>query len=185
MSNNFQEDEIVFNFPKSIKLEKLDEKGSKIPIGMSLVDLLIEEEDRFLLIEIKDPFCSKTPIKIKDSFVKENIKGDQFISDKLVPKIRDSYSFLHLMDRVNSKKLIYIVFLDNNQYNIDPPLLVNFKDRLVAKIKHEGQEPWKRDYLDNCIILSIEKWNKHFSDKNWSVQRITQQQNTSGATTTP
>lgn len=188
MSNNISnlkeiiEEELKFSFPSSTKIEKLDEKGKRIPKGLSLVDLLIEEEDKIFLVEIKDPFGDNVPNAKKEEEKKNYIEKQTVISEKLVPKIRDSYTFLHLMER-DKKDLIYIVFLDFNKYEeqIDKNLIAVFNENLSFNIKKESDTAWKKEYLKSNIILSIKLWNDMFDSKNWKVERISQKQNTSGA----
>ncbi|MBD3286372.1 hypothetical protein GF359_07445 [candidate division WOR-3 bacterium] len=136
------EGNIQFEFPRgSYKLDNL----SNPPQGMMLVDFVVEETERTLLIEVKD--LGK---------LRSNI-----ISNNLVPKCRDSYCYLHLM-REDRKKFLYVVLI---LYKPESPLLMNFADRLRSRLRKETDKPWKREYVSDCVALtSIEKWNTYFPE---------------------
>jgi len=58
------EGELFFDFSAAKSVEKPDEPHQKKPEGWKLVDFVIEEDDRLVLVEIKDPSCepkSDTP----------------------------------------------------------------------------------------------------------------------------
>ena len=49
------EGELDFDFTAAKHVEKLDEKGRKLPQGMMFVDFVLEEDDQLTMLEIKDP----------------------------------------------------------------------------------------------------------------------------------
>jgi len=164
----YKEKELVFNFNNAEKVEKLDEEGVPLPSNMKLVDFVVEEENRTLLIEIKDPSHSKTPEEERNKYAKK-ILGDELINDELVPKVRDAYTYLHLMER-DSKPFIYVVVLGLERYKDEKALLLGgFKERLLKRIRKEAKESWKRKYIKECIVLTIDGWNALF--QNYPVSR--------------
>ena len=70
------------------------------------------------------------------------------------------------------KPLKYIILLGLDAYELElnPALLLTFKDKLVGCVLCETKTPWKRLYIADYIILSLETWNKTFAD--WPVTRI-------------
>ncbi len=165
-----QEGELIFDI-SAIAVEKLDKKGIPKPEGMSFVDLVIEEKDKIFLIEVKDPSQQGTPIKNKERFLRD-LKQDNLINQKLVPKARDSYTYLHLMKRDN-KPFIFVLLLGldslelekdmEKSIELDEALLLSFQERLLKRIRKEAAQPWKRKYIKKCIVITTEKWPEYFS----------------------
>ena len=161
--------ELLFNFPDELDWSELDKQGVKLPVRMKFVDLVIERDDDILLIEIKDPSHSKCPDKERNSYLKRLV-DNSVLTDELTPKARDSYLYLHLMER-DGKPFKYVVLLGLDAFdpNIQKAVMTGFKDRLLADIRQESFEAWKRKHITDCVVLSVESWNQVFPD--WSVSR--------------
>ncbi len=161
--------ELLFNFPDELSWSELDKQGVKLPVRMKFVDLVIEREHDILLVEIKDPSHSKSPDEQRNSYLKR-LRDNSVLTDELTPKARDSYLYLHLMER-DGKPFKYVVLLGLDAFdpNIQKAVMTGFKDRLMADIRQESFEAWKRKHITDCVVLSIESWNKVFPD--WSVHR--------------
>ncbi|MGV0961986.1 MAG: hypothetical protein ACOYB1_19340 [Limnohabitans sp.] len=161
--------ELLFNFPDELSWSELDKQGVKLPVRMKFVDIVIEREHDILLVEIKDPSHSKCPDKERNSYLKRLV-DNSVLTDELTPKARDSYLYLHLMER-DGKPFKYVVLLGLDAFdpNIQKAVMTGFKDRLMADIRQESFEAWKRKHITDCVVLSVESWNKVFPD--WSVHR--------------
>ncbi len=92
------EAELLFSFPDGLTWSELDKQGVKLPVKMKFVDLVIERERDILLVEIKDPSHSRSPDKERNSYLKR-LANNSVLADELTPKARDSYLYLHLMER--------------------------------------------------------------------------------------
>jgi len=162
--------DLEFSFPDELQWEELDRQGVRLPKGMSFVDLIIEREEDFLLIEIKDPSNSSAPEKERQKYLAK-LSNNELINNELTPKIRDSYTYMHLMER-DSKPIIYIVLLGLDAFDdaLQKGVLINFKDRLFHNIRNECEQPWKKDYVKACVVLSVDVWNRTFKD--WQIQRL-------------
>ena len=72
----------------------------------------------------------------------------------------------------DTKPLKYVVLIGLDAY--DPvqqkALLTGFKDRLLADIRCETDTPWRRQHIADCVVLSVDIWNKTFAD--WPVARV-------------
>ncbi|WP_292995143.1 hypothetical protein [Nitrosomonas sp.] len=162
--------ELLFEFPDEVQWDELDKQGVKLPVHMKFVDLVIERDADVLLVEIKDPSHSKSPNKERNSYLKR-LSDNSVLTQELTPKARDSYSFLHLMER-DSKPFKYIVLIGLDAF--DPmqqkAVLIGFKDRLMADIRWEAYSAWKRKHIADCAVLSVETWNQQFP--NWPVTRL-------------
>jgi hypothetical protein len=162
--------ELLFEFPDDLKWDELDKQGVKLPVRMKFVDLVIEREDDILLVEIKDPSHSKSPDKERNSYLKR-LRDNSILTQELTPKARDSYLYLHLMERdIKPFKYIVLLGLDAFDFEIQKGILMDFKDRLLADIRCESYEAWKRKHIADCVVLSVNVWNKKFPE--WSVTRI-------------
>ena len=162
--------DLEFSFPEELARDELDRQGVKLPIQMKLVDLVIERDEDFLLVEIKDPSNTRCPEKERKSYFKR-LSDNSILTQELTPKARDSYTFLHLMER-DGKPFKYVVLLGLDAF--DPAqqkaLLAGFKDRLLADIRCETDTPWRRHHIADCVVLSVDIWNKTFAK--WPVARV-------------
>ena len=174
-----REGEFELDFSAAKSVEKLDDKARKMPQGMKLVDFVVEEEHRLILVEIKDPSCStkggtataeSALSKRRIDFAKQ-IQNDTLIAEQLTPKARDSYCYLHLMHR-DSKPIVYLFLLGADKLSIDPALLLTVKDRLLARIRHEADHAWKRHYIADCLVLTEQSWADAFPK--YSLARVLQ-----------
>ena len=162
--------DLEFSFPEEVIWEELDKQGVKIPHLMKFVDLVIERKDDILLVEIMDPSNERAPITERQRYFKR-LSGNSILTQELTPKARSSYTFLHLMKR-DTKPLKYVVLIGLDAYNPDhqKALLEGFKDCLLADIRCEADIPWLRQHIADCVVVSVDIWNKEFPD--WPVTRI-------------
>lgn len=93
--------DLEFNFPEGLEWNELDRQGVKLPVRMKFVDLVIERERDILLIEIKDPSHSKSPDENRTQYLK-SLADNSILTQELTPKARDSYLYLHLMEKMKS-----------------------------------------------------------------------------------
>ena len=163
------EAELLFSFPDGLRWSELDKQGVKLPVKMKFVDLVIERERDILLVEIKDPSHSRSPDKERNSYLKR-LANNSVLTDELTPKARDSYLYLHLMER-DQKPFKYVVLLGLDAFDPDrqKAVMFGFKDRLLADIREESFEAWKRKHIADCAVLSVESWNQHFPE--WPLRR--------------
>ena len=156
------EGRIEINFTAAEAVERLDEPGKPLPHGMALVDFVVEEATKTLLIEVKDPEGTPETYRAKEvkRFIKK-IKDNGLIQQEIVPKARDSYTFLHLMKR-DGKRFILVCLLGVG--SDDPALLGDFKNRLLARLRQETSTPWARQYVTDCIVVTPSIWSTVFPD---------------------
>lgn len=162
--------DLEFSLPEELACDELDRQGVKLPVQMKFVDLVIERDEDILLVEIKDPSNKKVPDAERASYFKR-LSDRSILTQELTPKARSSYTFLHLMER-DAKPFKYVVLLGLDAF--DPAdqraLLTGFKDRLLADIRCETDTPWRRQHIADCVVLSVDIWNKTFAD--WPVTRV-------------
>ncbi len=161
--------ELLFDFPEGLSWSELDRQGVKLPERMKFVDLVIERNKDILLVEIKDPSNSHCPGQERKSYLKR-LADNSVLTQELTPKARDSYLYLHLMER-DTKPFKYIVLLGLDAFDPDTQkgVMSGFKDRLLANIREESFEAWKRKHIADCVVLSVDAWNHHFPE--WPLRR--------------
>lgn len=161
--------ELLFNFPDGLNWSELDKQDVKLPVQMKFVDLVIERENDILLIEIKDPSHSRSQDKDRNAYLKR-LSDNSVLTQELTPKARDSYLYLHLMER-DSKPFKFVVLLGLDAFDPDrqKAIMFGFKDRLLTGIREESFEAWKRKHIADCAVLSVESWNQFFPD--WPLRR--------------
>lgn len=160
-----QEGELSFDFSGARSVDKLDKEGVPQPHNMKFVDFVIEEDERILLVEVKDPSSFRIPGLQKEKVRTREIKKfqtNELIHKELVPKARDSYCYLHLMKR-DEKPFDFIFLTSAERLGINAELILNFRDRLEARLRNEAGEEWKRQYVRNCAVHTIKSWNKHLN----------------------
>jgi hypothetical protein len=162
--------ELEFRFPDELRWSELDKQGVKLPVNMKFVDIVIERDHDILMVEIKDPSHSRSRDKERNAYLKR-LRDNSVLSQELTPKARDSYLYLHLMER-DQKPLKYVVLLGLDAFdpNVQKSLLMGFKDRLLADIREESFEAWRRKHIADCLVLSVESWNRKFP--NWPLKRL-------------
>jgi hypothetical protein len=68
-------------------------------------------------------------------------------------------------------KYVVLIGLDAFDANHQKAVLTGFKDRLLADIRCEAYEAWKRKHIQDCLVLSVDSWNSMFSE--WPIKRLT------------
>lgn len=153
-----EEGEIRIEFGDEWCAVRFDRRGASFPKGVSPVDLLVEARDELVLVEIKDPSASQVPVCDRQAFVRK-MKSKELTHEELVPKARTSYGFLHLMKR-DAKPMRYVVVIGTERLSVQPPLLMNLTDRLRARLAQETDTAWKRPYMSDGLVVSIDDVDK-------------------------
>jgi hypothetical protein len=162
--------DLQFSFPEDLNWEEMDKQGVKIPEKMKFVDIVIERENDILLVEVKDPSNINTPDTERTCYLKR-LQDNSVLTQELTPKARDSYTYLHLMQRDTKPfKFVVLLGLEAFENQTQLALLGDFKNRLLNNVRCEAAEPWKRMYIADCLVMSVEKWNEIFSE--WPLVRL-------------
>jgi len=155
-----REGELAFDFSGCVGVERLDRDDRPIPQGMALVDFVVEEQDRLLLVEVKDPSQAPVPAGERAAFLRR-MQTRELVHMDLVPKVRDSYTFLHLMGR-DTKPFSYVVIIGAEALALDGALLLAFKERLQKRLQCETDVPWVRRYVVECVVVTASNWDAYF-----------------------
>ena len=163
-----REGEFEFDFSSAQKADKLDDKHKALPQGMQLVDFVVDEGHQLVLIEIKDPSCkakggpaAASAIERQRAEFVRRINNDELIAHELTPKARDSYCLLHLM-KLDTKPMLYVVFLGAEELQLDYAALVSMQERLAMRLRKEMELAWARPYMAGCLVVTEKTWATAF-----------------------
>ncbi len=146
------EGELCFSFPAHLEVEFFDRRGRSFPHGVRPVDFIVSDGKTLYQIEVKDPSCSQVPESERAGFLKK-MRTRELTHEELVPKARGTYTYLHLMER-DDRPMVYVVVIGIERLSIQPLLLMQLRDRLAARLRREADEPWKRVYLSDCVVIT-------------------------------
>jgi len=155
-----REKQLAFDFTGALDAHRMDGPESPMPDRMRKVDFWVEEEERVLLVEVKDPSDTRTTVKNREDFI-PGLKSGRLVNESLVPKCRDTYTYLHLMQQ-DSKPLLYVVLLSLYEHIPRPEVFGPLQARLAARLKKEAKRPWARQYVTGCIVVNMAGWNAVF-----------------------
>lgn len=157
---SFEEGELQLSFGEEWDAEHFDRRGARgfPPKGVSPVDFIAERADELVLVEVKDPSAARAPDANRQDFAKK-MKSEELTHGELVPKARTSYGFLHLMAR-DTKPMRYVVVLGIERLSLQPTLLTNLTDSLRKRLAQESDTAWKRTYISDCTVVSVEDVGK-------------------------
>lgn len=159
---------LSFDFSAAQSSERLDknQQGISLPRGMCLCDFLVTEVDRHLLLEIKDP-CG-TPTQHRDQFA--DYINNELLDVRLPEKCRDSYLFLHLMNK-DDREIVFVAFLGISCFGAQQPeYIVALGDRLRKNAYSAGGHgKWSRNFV-KVILVTDANWSEVF--RNYPLVRL-------------
>jgi len=160
-----KEQDLEFEFTGSLNENNFDDGITHSSSSIQPVDFIVEYNDCYRFIEIKDPDIPNS--QNIESF-KEKLKSGQLIRS-LAGKYRDSI-FFHRNQSKKEKEIEYIVLLSMN--SLDDALLLAKQDELIRSIPINHKD-WQNKSASKCAILNINQWKKHYGEN--SVRRISQE----------
>jgi len=159
-----QERDLEFDFNGAISVIKFDDGATHASSSIQAVDFIIEYEDCYRFVEIKDP---DEPGAAKVDAFREKLKSGKLIRN-LAGKYRDSLFFRGL--QANTEKDVeYVVLLSMSA--LDDALFLVKQDELKRSIPFSHQS-WQRNSATACAILSVNQWKKRYGHD--SVRRLSE-----------
>ena len=130
---------------------------------MKTVDFIVEWDNEFWFVAVKDPSDSRIPSEIRRNELKKfiaKINNETLFSNELGPKIKDSFLYLHLSKKLPSKPMKYLVLLAIE--NLDPSLLLRAMEDLKRSSCLLGPDNsvWKNHYVEEALVFNEQTWNK-------------------------
>jgi hypothetical protein len=164
MGKVLSEGELVFDFSAAINSDQFDDKDThKLSHCMKAVDFIVEWDNEFWFVEVKDPSNSKIPSEIRRNELKKfiaKINNETLFSNELGPKIKDSFLYLHLSKKLPSKPMKYLVLLAIG--NLDPALLLRSMEDLKRSscLLGPGNSAWENHYVEEALVFNEQTWNE-------------------------
>lgn len=155
------EKELEFDFRSALKVVKFDDEHIHgMSHCMKAVDFLVEWEDEFWFVEVKDPDCAMASDKERRKFRKK-IENKALFSKVLGPKLKDSFLYLYLGKKIPSKTLKYFVLLALD--SLQPENLLPLSDNLQNSccLRKAPEAPWANPYIDAAMVFTEKTWNEH------------------------
>lgn len=164
MSIILTEGRLQFTFNNVVDARKFDGSAHGLSDCMKAVDFIVERDDRYLFIEVKDPQACPSSI---DGYRESFISGQ--IDEVFKYKYRDSFLYEWASGRAD-KPIYYLMLIG--------------LDTLTGRHLHtrqramEGKLPsarrnipqWARPIVTGCGVFNIAAWNRRFPD--YPVQRL-------------
>jgi hypothetical protein len=175
------EGKLRFTFPDAIGGVQFDDREHGLSHCMKAVDFVIEFEELYVFVEVKDLFIpadfgrTAGPTALTN---RENCNADfvqKFLTDRLRPelvrKFRDSFIYRWAEEKLD-KKVIYLLLLELPSVTIED--LLSKADELEAAIpvKLDGcpVDRWSQPIAIACKCFTVATWAKQFPK--WSIERI-------------
>ena len=161
--NPLTEGELEFVFEGAVSARKFDGHDHGLTF-MKAVDFIIEFQDQYLFVEVKDPQNSGATEDRRREWRRKLVSGQ--LDQDLKYKYRDSFLYEWCAGR-GDKPITYVVLIALD--SLDSALMVPRQDQLARILPTGAPEPWIRPIVQRCVILNIESWNRTFQDS--SVRR--------------
>lgn len=131
---------------------------------MHRVDFIVELDDAFVFVEVKDPGHPRAQAKGLEKFNAE--LNDGTLSSTFASKFMESLVYRWAENAVD-KPVFYLSLV-----TLETPLLVNLADEIARKLPPQGRpvSRWQRSILEGFQLLNLETWNAEFPK--WPVTRL-------------
>lgn len=152
-----QEGDLIFDVTSAISAEKFDDNklhGTKSTIKR--VDFILEHQEEFIFLEIKDP---DMPGAANPEHFREELSGGSLIPD-LAGKYRDTLFFTSLRKKYE-KRIAYVVLICMD--SLDDALLLAKNDALKGAIPITHKS-WAKNSADSCIILKLDAYKATYGE---------------------
>lgn len=145
--------------PAPAVARRFDGKGHGLSHCMKAVDFVVEQDDSYLFIEIKDPARGPHPEVSAERFSQRFVSGQ--IDADLTYKFRDSFLYEWAAGRAD-KPVDYLVLIALG--TLETAELLARRDALETKIPigFPDSSPWKRSIARLCGVFNIASWNRAY-----------------------
>jgi hypothetical protein len=167
MVNDWQESGLYFDFKGAKTVISLDKHGHGLSHILKAVDFVVEWDDQFWLVEVKNPEDSEIPSQYKDKAIEKYFKKittpSSSICDDLYQKFVDSLLYLGLDCGIPSEKpMRYMTLIALSA--LTPIQLSNLLYKLLAISNGLLQGPPKKGWSKGFSVhlFNLELWNRAF-----------------------
>jgi hypothetical protein len=144
----------------SVSFRKFDDPAVHgLSYCMKAVDFIIDLGGKYLFLEIKDPEHPEARSSDRDRFI-ENFKSGRLDQDLKV-KCRDTFLYEWASGRAD-KPIIFCVVLASRRLTSAELLTRSDSLKKLLPINAPNGEPWVRPFIQDCVVVDIDSWNKYF-----------------------
>jgi hypothetical protein len=149
------------DFPAGTPARKFDDISHGLAHCMKAVDFIVELDDRYLFIEIKDPQHPDSKTADRNKWIRKFLLGS--IDEEFKYKYRDSFLYAWASDQLKKPIHYYVIVAIDTLSEAD---LIARTDDLKRKLPLAGPASgvWKRNIVDGCAVFNIATWNKILPD---------------------
>ena len=138
-----------------------DPDNHRLSHCMKAVDFVVELNDCYLFIEIKDPQHPDAPARETERFARSFLSGE--LDDDLRFKYRDSLPYEWAEERAD-KPVDYLVLIALDRLGPSDLLDRQYELQRILPLQKPGPEPWPRPLVRSCGVFNIESWNRNFKE---------------------
>lgn len=152
------EGEYLFDFTESLNAYKAD---SVVRAGLKSVDFIVETENRFLFIEVKNIDNRRATDKEKAEWIEHLQDGGKEFLFHMGGKFKDTLLHNFAMENYFDKPIRYIIILQFDTF--DSRQRGRLKENLhsVLPMKLKSDEYKRRVKIEKYDIIDIKEWNEN------------------------
>lgn len=147
--------------PSGVKGHKFDSRAHNLSHAMKAVDFIIERNQSFWFVEVKDPSHPKALPADRSRFLADLKAGN--LDMDLARKYRDSWLYMWASGRkvATGDCRYYIILI----YPFNSAHLMTRTDALRRKLPvNPPKVRWIRSFVDECAVFTTKSWNRRFKD---------------------
>lgn len=159
MTTTFEEGDLRITVSNAENVRRFDGSDHGLSHCMKAVDFIIEQADRFVFIEFKDPYQPGSTERERQRFISRFESGG--LDDDLTYKYRDSFLYEWASGRAN--KPVYYLVLVAADHLADDVFLARTED-LKRKLPVTVPDSWSRLFVHGCSVFNVTLWNRYLPD---------------------
>ena len=163
----FIEGDLEITINHEITARKFDDPSHGLSHCMRAVDFVVELDDCYQFIEIKDPQNPGAPTGTDIQYAQTLLSGG--LADDLKYKYRDSFLYEWASGRAE-KPVDYLVLVALDLLSEPELSIANDMLERNLPLHGPGSQPWARPLVRSCGVFNIASWNRTFPD--YPVQRL-------------
>ena len=159
MTTTFEEGNLLITISNAENAWRFDVPEHGLSHCMKAVDFIVEQVDRFVFIEFKDPYQPGSTERAQQRFMSRFESGR--LDDDLTYKYRDSYLYEWASGRAN-KPIHYAVLVAAD--NLTDDFFLTRTEDLKRKLPVDIPRSWSRSFVQACSVFNLTLWNRYFPD---------------------
>ncbi len=156
------ENDLSFSFTDALNVVKFDDRNHGLSHCMKAVDFIIELEEYYLFVEVKDPSHPRSRPENTNDFTLKVSDGS--LQRELLSKYRDTFIYRWSQDKLD-KPVHYLSLI-----TLDDAQLQNLETSLKLNLPLQKISRWSKPIALSCNVLNLNAWNRNFPK--WPVTRI-------------